>query len=106
MSAAQPLPTKRRSSSGMYSGATVVDFAGDVAELRSETESRRTIADTPYGSDERARVVEWQRCNTRAEVTPDTVLPQVLLDVREIERRHGGVLLFEVRADGANRLGT
>ena len=44
------------------------------------------------------------RGDVGAEVAPDAVLRQVLLDVRQVERRHGRAVILQVLADGAQRL--
>src|SRR3990172_2942860 len=58
----------------------------------------------PNGANKRARVVERQRRHVGAEVSPHAILHEILLDVRQIEGRHGRAPVLGIAADGANRL--
>src|SRR4029079_9865832 len=55
-------------------------------------------------ADELAVLVDRQLERVAAEVHPDTVHVQILLDVREIERRHRRAVLLQPGADGLDRL--
>src|SRR5207248_3073941 len=53
--------------------------------------------------DVRARAVERQGRNAPAEIVPDSVLRQILLDVREIEGLDRPTMISDILADGTNR---
>src|SRR6266849_343148 len=85
----------------------VGDVAGDQVDFRREAgshESSDAAESAAHRSDEGARRVERQRVDVVAEVAPYAVLPQVLFDVRYIERGHDRFFLPQVCADGADRL--
>src|SRR5512138_1410486 len=69
----------------LSTGSAVLDVSLHVAELGVQSRARAaaTAANRP---DERARHLERQRRDVAAEVAPDLILIEVLLDVRQIER--------------------
>src|ERR1051325_11411470 len=81
----------------------VIDIRLHVAELGVQPAAGARAA-SPHRPDERARRFERQRGDVAAEVAPDAVLIEVLLDVRQVERGHRSALAFDVLAHRTNRL--
>src|ERR1019366_1069551 len=77
-------------------------LAGHASQFRAEPETW-AVASAADGADERARLVERQRRDVRAEIAPQALLVQILLDVGEIERRDGGAFVFQVLPHRADR---
>src|SRR5207249_878049 len=75
----------RNQQSAISNSPTVPHIARDVSELGGQPKPRRVVADAPNRADERAGLVERQRRHAGAEVHPDAVLTQILLDVRQVE---------------------
>src|SRR6185312_10711825 len=89
----------------LSTGSAVLDVSHHVAEFGIQS-AARTRSAAAHRTDERARRLERQRRDVAAEVAPDPILIEILLDVRQVERRHGRALRLEVLADRANRLRT
>src|SRR6266849_9807545 len=81
----------------------VLHLALHAAELRVEAHARTKTSST-HRSNECAGRVERQRGDVAAEVGPDSILIQILLDVRQVEGRHDRAPRFDVLADRPNRL--
>ena len=65
--------------------STFRNILNHVAEFRIETTSETVLA-VPNGSNERAGFIEGKGKNVAAEIVPNTILPQVLFDIRKVER--------------------
>ena len=63
------------------------------------------VAPAPRRADEPARFVERQRGDVVAEVAPQAVLHQILLDIRQVKRRHDTAFFLQVLSDRADCLG-
>src|SRR5512142_2725739 len=87
----------------LSTGSAVLDVGLHVPEFRVQPGTRSAAA-AANRADERARRLERQCRDVAAEVAPDPVLIQVLLDVGQVERRYRRALRPHVIADGANRL--
>src|SRR6185436_2979157 len=87
----------------LSTGPAVLDVRLHVAELGVQSAARAGPA-AAHRTDERARRLERQRRDVAAEVAPDAVLIEVLLDVRQVERRDRRALRLDVLAHRANRL--
>src|SRR5262245_10410621 len=84
---------------------TAPDLAQDLSDSGLQAAE---VGESPTGVaaavDERAGVVQRESCHACAEVVPGSVLPQKLLDVRQIEGRHRAAMLADVPTDPANGL--
>src|ERR1043165_9599445 len=89
----------------LSTGSAVLNVGLYVAELGVQSPAR-SAAPAADRTNERARSLERQRRDVAAEVAPDPILIQILLDVRQVKRRHGRALRPDVIADRANRLRT
>src|SRR6267154_6901780 len=87
----------------LSTGAAVLDVGLHVPEFGSQA-ACRTGAAAAHRSDERARREKRERRDVTAEVAPDPILVEILLYIRQVERRHRRALRPDVLADGANRL--
>src|SRR5690348_5345327 len=67
--------------------SAVLDVRLHIAKLGVQPRTGSTSA-AAHGSNERARRIERQRRNVAAEVSPNPILVEILLDVRQIEGRH------------------
>src|SRR6185436_5126230 len=85
----------------LSTGPAVLDVRLHVAELRVQS-AAGTGAAAAHRADEGARRLERQRRDVAAEVAPDPVLIEILLDVRQVERRHDPALRLDVLGDRAN----
>src|SRR6266550_8255828 len=86
----------------LSTGPAVLDVRLHVAQFGVQT-AAGPGAPAAHRSDERARRLERQRRDVAAEVAPDPILVEILLDVGQIERGDGRALCANVIADGANR---
>src|SRR5207249_11210834 len=85
----------------LSTGPAVLDVRLHVAELGVQAAAGTGAAAT-HRTDERAGRLERQRRDVAAEVAPDPILIEVLLDVRQVEGRHGRAFRPDVVADRAN----
>src|SRR5437867_9157075 len=86
---------------------TIFYFGSHASQIRIESKPKLLpVPPAAHAANERARVIERQRGNVGAEITPDTVLPEILFHIRQVKRRHGRPPFLQVSADRSNRLGT
>src|SRR5215831_14148964 len=85
----------------LSTGSAVLDVGLHVPELGIQSRARTTAA-AANRPDERARRLERQRRDVAAEVAPDPILIEVLLDVGQVKRRHRRAFRAHVVADGTN----
>src|SRR4051812_46110823 len=78
-----------------------LDLARHVAQLGAETKPGRRVT-TAHRANERTGLVEGQRSDIRAEVVPEEILTEILLDVRQVERRDDGIAILEILTDRSN----
>src|SRR5438128_2492908 len=83
-------------------GSAVTRFSRHASEIGIQA-GAETEAAASNRADECTRAVQRQRCNVAAEIFPDAVLLQVLLDIRKIERCNGLFLLPDILANRPDR---
>src|SRR5215470_10937095 len=89
----------------LSTSSAVLDVRAHVAQFGVESHARSISTGAPHRSNERARRLERQRGDVAAEIAPNAILVEVLLDIREIERRHRPALRANPVAYGTNSLG-
>src|SRR5437764_11403852 len=85
----------------LSTGPAILDVCLHAPELRVQP-AAGTGAAAAHRTDERAPRLERQRGDVAAEVAPDSILIEILLDVGQVERGHRRAFHADVVADGAN----
>src|SRR6185312_3251455 len=103
--------TVRPDGAGVERLEQCLDGAGDRCEPAAISRRRaggRVVAAEPADrANERARRIERQRLDVLIIARPGAVaLKEILLDIRRVDGGDDGVMVFQILADGADRLGS